>query len=163
MELRFIVCEWIHIWSFSLVLRSCNRGEQGNQTVNITANLLFRSPLFFLTKSFWGCKSKKKLPIENISELMDIANQTENINDIDTVQHEREKVLIQEREGNVNENGIRIIGIQKNYPKYPFGIKSDKDVQALKGVYLEVDSGELLSILGHNGAGIYIIYIYIYI
>lgn len=41
----------------------------------------------------------------------------------------------------------------KVYRKYPCGIKSKDDFEALKSVYLEVDSNELLAILGHNGAG----------
>ena len=49
--------------------------------------------------------------------------------------------------------GLRITRLGKTYRKYPFGIKSSKDFEALKDVYLEVDDGELLGILGHNGAG----------
>jgi len=43
--------------------------------------------------------------------------------------------------------------LQKIYRKYPFGIESVDDFEALKGVYLEVEENELLSILGKNGAG----------
>jgi len=31
--------------------------------------------------------------------------------------------------------------------------RSAQDIHAVKSVYLEVEDGELLSILGHNGAG----------
>ena len=48
---------------------------------------------------------------------------------------------------------MRIVGIQKIYRKYPFGIKSVKDVHAVKGIYLNVPRSELLCLLGHNGAG----------
>lgn len=37
------------------------------------------------------------------------------------------------------------------YSKYPFGIKSVKDVEALKDIFLEVEENELLGLLGHNG------------
>lgn len=50
-------------------------------------------------------------------------------------------------------DGLRIVGLSKTYYKYPFGIPSSGDVHALKDVYLEVNSGELLALLGHNGAG----------
>jgi len=35
----------------------------------------------------------------------------------------------------------------------PFGLKSKKDVHAIKGVHLEIAKNELLCLLGHNGAG----------
>jgi ABC-type multidrug transport system ATPase subunit len=35
----------------------------------------------------------------------------------------------------------------------PFGIKSPKDVHAVKEIYMEVQKNELLCLLGHNGAG----------
>ncbi len=71
--------------------------------------------------------------------------------------------------------GLRITRLGKTYNRYPFGIKSRRDVDALKEarffknvftyvisiihtitqkIYLEVEDGELLGILGHNGAGI---------
>ena len=46
---------------------------------------------------------------------------------------------------------MRIRNLGKTYSKYPFGIKSKKDVIALKNVYLEIEEGEILAILGHNG------------
>lgn len=45
------------------------------------------------------------------------------------------------------------MGLKKVFPKYPFGIKSNKDNWAVKGIYIEIDDKELLTILGHNGAG----------
>ena len=58
---------------------------------------------------------------------------------------------------NINENieikGIRINNISKIYNKYPYGCKSKKDFQALKNIFLEIEDGELFTLLGHNGAG----------
>jgi ABC-type multidrug transport system ATPase subunit len=48
---------------------------------------------------------------------------------------------------------LRIIGIEKTYYFLPFGLKSKKDVNAVKEVYLEVPDNELICLLGHNGAG----------
>jgi len=53
----------------------------------------------------------------------------------------------------VNSEGFRIVKLGKIYSKYPFGIKSIKDYEALRNIYLEVKENELLAILGHNGAG----------
>ncbi|KRX02291.1 P-loop containing nucleoside triphosphate hydrolase [Pseudocohnilembus persalinus] len=69
-----------------------------------------------------------------------------------TIQEEKERVLYN-IDNNIEAGGIRIENLGKCYRKYPFGIKSKQDFQALKSVYLEVGSNELLSILGHNGAG----------
>ncbi len=52
-------------------------------------------------------------------------------------------------------NGLRITRLGKTYRKYPFGINSTADFEALRDVYLEIEDGELLGILGHNGAGQY--------
>ena len=49
--------------------------------------------------------------------------------------------------------GLRITRLGKTYRKYPFGISSSSDFEALREIYLEVEDGELLGILGHNGAG----------
>jgi len=43
--------------------------------------------------------------------------------------------------------------LNKKYHKYPFGIKSKDDLHAVKDIYLEVEDCELLTILGHKGAG----------
>ena len=71
---------------------------------------------------------------------------------IDTVEREKERVL-QNKMGKTEVKGLRINRLCKTYFKYPFGIKSLKDFEALKNIYLEVDEGELLGVLGHNGAG----------
>ena len=49
--------------------------------------------------------------------------------------------------------GLRVIGIKKTFHKWPFGILSEKDVKANKGIYFDAAEAELLCILGHNGAG----------
>lgn len=75
-----------------------------------------------------------------------------NTQPIDTVNKEKERVL-QNKMNQTEVKGLRINRLCKTYYKYPFGIKSLKDFEALKNLYLEVDEGELLGILGHNGAG----------
>lgn len=49
--------------------------------------------------------------------------------------------------------GLRINNLKKTYNHLPCNRKSDKDVHAVKGIYLEVPDKELLCLLGHNGAG----------
>ena len=49
--------------------------------------------------------------------------------------------------------GLRITRLGKTYRKYPFGFTSSSDFEALREIYLEIEDGELLGILGHNGAG----------
>lgn len=50
--------------------------------------------------------------------------------------------------------GLRIVGIDKVYSRSIFGFSGKDDVHAVRDVYLEVEDGELLGLLGHNGAGI---------
>ena len=69
-----------------------------------------------------------------------------------SVQTEQERVLQNHRIG-AECRGLRIVGINKKYQSSVLGFKSDKDIHAVRDCYLEVDDGELLSILGHNGAG----------
>ena len=69
-----------------------------------------------------------------------------------SVRAEKKKVLSSER----NEEpcpGLRIVGLKKTYFKKPCGRKSKNDVHAVKGIWLEAADRELLSLLGHNGAG----------
>lgn len=92
---------------------------------------------------------KRKKSIENLQPLPFDYNNTQPIN---TVEREKERVL-QNKMNQSEVKGLRINRLSKTYFKYPFGIKSLKDFEALKNIYLEVDEGELLGILGHNGAG----------
>ena len=61
-----------------------------------------------------------------------------------------------EREG-IKADGLRMMGVTKIYqPGFVENGCSRKGkgmIRALNDVYLEVSDGELLSILGHNGAG----------
>ena len=50
--------------------------------------------------------------------------------------------------------GLRVVGIDKVYNRSVFGRSGKNDVHAVRDVYLEVEDGELLGLLGHNGAGI---------
>jgi len=43
--------------------------------------------------------------------------------------------------------GLRIVKLGKTYTKLPFGIKSKRDMEALKDIYLEIEDGELLALL----------------
>jgi ABC-type multidrug transport system ATPase subunit len=63
-----------------------------------------------------------------------------------------DKILSDEKLG-VPSNGLRVVGVEKCYRKYPFGIESKDDVYAVRGIYLDVPRNELLCLLGHNGAG----------
>lgn len=62
---------------------------------------------------------------------------------------ERAKVVQSESEG-AECDGIRILGISKTYSK---GSCRSKKVRALKEVYLKVSRGEILALLGCDGAG----------
>lgn len=62
-------------------------------------------------------------------------------------------MLKNEQENQPQPFGIRVMNLSKTYRRLPFGLKSKHDVTALRNVFLEVESGELLAILGHNGAG----------
>jgi ABC-type multidrug transport system fused ATPase/permease subunit len=57
------------------------------------------------------------------------------------------KLEIEEKTNNVN--GIRCLGLSKTYRS----IMSGNDNEALKGVYFQIQKGELLGVMGHNGAG----------
>ena len=54
---------------------------------------------------------------------------------------------------NLYDNGLRVEALSKTYKKYPFSINSVEDVIALTNISFEMEAGELLAILGHNGAG----------
>lgn len=49
--------------------------------------------------------------------------------------------------------GLRVIGLEKSFYSLPCGIKSRKDVHAVRRIYFEVPDKQLFCILGHNGAG----------
>jgi len=92
-------------------------------------------------------KSKKKK-----RKKAKVAKSFEQTQMIDSVQEETQKVKHLEQKDAFAE-GLRVVGLKKTYHKYPFGIKSKKDVLAVNGVYLEVSDNELFALLGHNGAG----------
>jgi ABC-type multidrug transport system ATPase subunit len=71
---------------------------------------------------------------------------------MNSVETEKKRVIENEENG-VYAEGLRIVNIHKVYNKLPFGLKSKKDVHAVKGIYLEMQKNELLCLLGHNGAG----------
>jgi len=61
--------------------------------------------------------------------------------------------VLKDEKNDIYASGLRVVGIQKVYRKLPFGMVSDQDVHAVKGIYLDVSKNELLCLLGHNGAG----------
>lgn len=69
-----------------------------------------------------------------------------------SVRNEKRKVTSAEKRGEVSP-GLRVIGLKKTYFKKPCGLKSKNDVHAVKGIWFEAADKELLSLLGHNGAG----------
>lgn len=71
---------------------------------------------------------------------------------LESVNKEKAQILEDEKNG-VESSGLRVVGLEKIYNKYPFGIKSKKDVHAIQGIFLDVPKNELLCLLGHNGAG----------
>ena len=71
---------------------------------------------------------------------------------LESVNKEKTHILEDEKNGRES-SGLRVVGLEKIYNKYPFGIKSTKDVHAIQGIYLDVPKNELLCLLGHNGAG----------
>ena len=63
---------------------------------------------------------------------------------------EKKMILDKEKRGDIdNVNGIRCMGLAKTFK----AIISQKETEALKGVYFEIKKGELLGVMGHNGAG----------
>ena len=105
-----------------------------------------------MTNNYWKCLENRFKRKHSSEIIKPKAYDYKNINPIDTVTEEKERVLSNAM-NQTEVKGLRISRLSKTYNKYPFGIKSLKDFEALKDVYLEVDDGELLGVLGHNGAG----------
>ena len=70
----------------------------------------------------------------------------------DTVSEERHKVISLANSLSPV-TGIRLFSLAKTYFHHPFHIPSSKDVKAVNDVYLEVETDQLVAMLGHNGAG----------
>ena len=127
MLLYFLIC-----WYLDHVVES-NRGSKHH-------------PLFFLNPHYWGLTKYKRKTSDSIPLKKYIK-----VNQYDTASQEKEKVLNFEEEG-ISAEGIRVIGLEKTYKKYPC-CSSKYDVHALKPLYLEIEKGEILALLGQNGAG----------
>lgn len=89
-------------------------------------------------------KKKRKLTKEDLGEYVSSKK--------DSVRKEKKKVMESIKNG-ISCDGLRVIGLRKTYTKKSFGRKSNKDIKAVRGIYLDVPDRELLCILGHNGAG----------
>jgi ABC-2 type transport system ATP-binding protein len=58
-------------------------------------------------------------------------------------------ILTKENKGGKNVDGVRTLGLSKTYKSMTGG----SDVEALKNAYFEINTGQLLGVMGHNGAG----------
>ena len=100
-----------------------------------------KSFYFFLTPRYWGFHTKNdenqnaRIPLVQVNQDPDVAN-------------ERQKAM----EDNDQNIAVRMINLTKTYRNNPF-VESNKDVHALKGVFLTVPNGECFCLLGHNGSG----------
>jgi len=103
---------------------------------------------FLKNKEGEQVRNKKKRVLSE----KDLGTQVNPEGTIQSVDAEMKRVL-QDEEKDIFSEGIRIVGIQKVYFRLPFGIKSSRDVHAVKGVFMNIDKNELLCLLGHNGAG----------
>lgn len=92
-------------------------------------------PWFFLTPSYWGLAGGCSKDGQSLLQ--------------------PGYAPIESRISTINDplEAIRIENLKKIYHKYPFGIRSKKDVLAVDGLDLTIDQGELFCLLGHNGAG----------
>lgn len=95
--------------------------------------------------SYWGFRSRRLRPGQALDSIeMQMRN-------IDTVKDESNRVKLMEISKTPVE-GLRLLGIGKTYRRNLF-CKSDKDLEAVKNIYLDIAKDELLVLLGHNGAG----------
>jgi len=69
--------------------------------------------------------------------------------DLSTAEIEKNTILTKEAKGGKYIDGVRALGLSKTYQS----ISGGSDVEALKNVFFELSSGELLGVMGHNGAG----------
>ena len=102
-----------------------------------------------MKSSYWFCRKNSN----NKKEERDHSKFNFNIENLNHSVHEEKQKVIFNAENNIPIKGLRIFGIEKTYHTNYFGIKSPSDVYAVKNIFLDTQHGELLSILGHNGAG----------
>ena len=103
---------------------------------------------FFLTKDYYGMK---RIIRNTIDGNVALARTNENPDDIDKdVIEEDRRAFDTHGDPKV---GLNVLRLSKVYKKYPFGIKSKKDVQAQDTVSFCAENGQLFCLLGHNGAG----------
>lgn len=69
--------------------------------------------------------------------------------DLSTADIEKNAILAKEAKGGKYIDGVRALGLSKTYQS----ISGDADIEALKQTFFEVSSGQLLGVMGHNGAG----------
>jgi len=69
--------------------------------------------------------------------------------DLSTAEIEKNTILAKEAKGGNRIDGVRVLGLSKTYQSLTGG----SDVDALKNAFFELKSGQLLGVMGHNGAG----------
>lgn len=118
---------------------------------------------FFLKPSYWFQSCIRKYQKNKQSHLsnrkqsftsIDIKGVNKSIN---TAQDEKNNIKMQEN-NNMPCEGLRIVNLSKTFYNNSFsslfcGHRESDEVNALQNVFLEIQQGELLSIMGHNGAG----------
>ncbi|KAI9026752.1 hypothetical protein DFJ74DRAFT_604379 [Hyaloraphidium curvatum] len=115
---------------------------------------------FFLLPSYWGFKKRpsavgadgdghKAWMSETLtrSSGKKTVRHPDGLEEDDDVEAEKRRALDPESEAE-----MRILGLRKVYRNNPFW-ESDKDKVALDGLYLNLQEGSLLALLGQNGAG----------
>lgn len=69
--------------------------------------------------------------------------------DLSPAETEKNTILAKEAKGGKYIDGVRSLGLSKTYQSMSGG----SDVEALKNAFFELNSGQLLGVMGHNGAG----------
>jgi len=68
---------------------------------------------------------------------------------LSTAEIEKNLILSKELKGGKHIEGVRTLGLSKTYKSMTGGA----DVKALKNAFFEINTGQLLGVMGHNGAG----------
>jgi hypothetical protein len=133
-----IIFYWFSTWYFDNVI-AANRGTS-------------KSFYFFLELDYWKSVFGSSTYKRKSHEHKHVNSVYDDFNITDSVKSERERVLENQKKNN-DCFGLRILGLNKVYNTLFLCFKGKNTIHAVKDCYLEVDDGELLALLGHNGAG----------